>query len=140
MWEFLSWKVMNANCFDLLAARAFSLNFPLIWCVSKEFCLSFLGAAQAKIKRNIKKLFSLAARPSLALFLDAARDPFMFMNALRRKPFEIRDKSMRDQHQLILQCAIWRSKWWIIPAIFVTFGKTFYNCAQWEIVAIRWYF
>ena len=29
--------------------------------------LFLFGAAQAKIKRNIKKLFSLAARPSLAL-------------------------------------------------------------------------
>ena len=34
---------------------------------SSSALLFLFGAAQAKIKRNIKKLFSLAARPSLAL-------------------------------------------------------------------------
>ena len=50
-------------------------------------------ATQAKIKRNIKKLFSLAARPSLALFwrhcwsalAAARRDPFYVYERLRRK-------------------------------------------------------
>ena len=54
--------------------------------VKSSGSLFLFGAAQAKIKRNIKKLFSLAARPSLALFrLKRARascDPFMFMNEL----------------------------------------------------------
>ena len=36
------------------------------------------GAAQAKIKRNIKKLFSLAARPSLALFRRDARPFYVY--------------------------------------------------------------
>ena len=45
--------------------------------------LFLFGAAQAKIKRNIKKLFSLAARPSLALL----RPPFMFMNAYVQHTF-----------------------------------------------------
>ena len=50
---------------------------------SSSALLFLFGAAQAKIKRNIKKLFSLAARPSLALL----RPPFMFMNAYVQHTF-----------------------------------------------------
>ena len=41
--------------------------------VKSSGSLFLFGAAQAKIKRNIKKLFSLAARPSLALFLKTLK-------------------------------------------------------------------
>ena len=76
----------------LIFFRKKILSYDDVYVSGKSFASHFFCwcAAQAKIKRNIKKLFSLAARPSLALFfedaeaLDAmpAQPPFMFMNAL----------------------------------------------------------
>ena len=54
--------------------------------VKSSGSLFLFGAAQAKIKRNIKKLFSLAARPSLALFrrATATRGPSVNVILIRK--------------------------------------------------------
>ena len=71
------------------------LSYDDVYVSGKSFASHFFCwcAAQAKIKRNIKKLFSLAARPSLALFRRATemglfiiivKSPYLFNNQFEK--------------------------------------------------------
>ena len=67
-------KSFKAKARDrLIFLRKKILSYDDVYVSGKSFASHFFCwcAAQAKIKRNIKKLFSLAARPSLALFRRA---------------------------------------------------------------------